>query len=90
MNTFLFKLILMFAVDGIWILLVTVLVEKYGTKSGGVISGIPSTTAITLFFIGWTHTPTFASQTTTLIFAMAVAAMTVAGDNFCPGIFSTC
>jgi uncharacterized membrane protein (GlpM family) len=67
MSTFLLKLILTFTVGGAWISLVTVLAEKYGTKTGGVIAGIPSTAAIALFFIGWTHTPTFASQATTLI-----------------------
>lgn len=67
MDMFLFKLILTFAVGGTWISFVTVLAEKYGTKIGGVIAGFPSTAAIALFFIGWTHTPVFASQTTTLI-----------------------
>jgi len=67
MDTFLFKLILTFLVGGTWIAAATVLAEKYGTKLGGVIAGLPSTAAIALFFIGWTHTPTFASQSTTLI-----------------------
>lgn len=67
MNTFLFKLILTFLIGGAWITLATVLAEKYGTKLGGVIAGFPSTAAIALFFIGWTHTPAFASESTTLI-----------------------
>lgn len=67
MSTFLFKLILTFTIGGAWITMATVLAEKYGTKLGGVIAGFPSTAAIALFFIGWTHTPVFASQSTTLI-----------------------
>jgi uncharacterized membrane protein (GlpM family) len=67
MITFLFKLILTFLVGGIWIMFSTVLAEKYGSKMGGVIAGFPSTSAIALFFIGWTQTPGFASQATTLI-----------------------
>jgi hypothetical protein len=67
MSTFLFKLILTFIVGGTWITFATVLAEKYGTKPGGVIAGLPSTVAIALFFIGLTHTPIFASQATTLI-----------------------
>ena len=67
MDTFLFKLILTFLVGGTWITAATLLAEKYGTKLGGMIAGLPSTAAIALFFIGWTHTPTFASLSTTLI-----------------------
>ncbi|MGD2091296.1 MAG: DUF3147 family protein [Candidatus Aminicenantes bacterium] len=67
MSAFLFKLVLTFIVGGAWISFVTVLAEKHSTKLGGVIAGIPCTAAIALFFIGWTHTPFFAAQATTLI-----------------------
>ncbi|MFH1276549.1 MAG: DUF3147 family protein [Candidatus Woesearchaeota archaeon] len=67
MDIFLFKLILTFIVGGIWVNLGIVLAERYGTKIGGVIIGLPSTVAVTLFFIGWTQSVLFASQSTTII-----------------------
>ncbi|VVB60697.1 Uncharacterised protein [uncultured archaeon] len=67
MDVFLLKLIVTFIVGGVWITFATVLAEKYGTKLGGMIVGLPSTGAIALFFIGWTQTPLVASQATTLI-----------------------
>ncbi|MFC2133911.1 DUF3147 family protein [Bacteroidota bacterium] len=67
MDIFLLKLILTFITGGIWILLSTVVAEKYGTKVGGIIVGLPSTSMVALFFIGWTNSPAFASEATTLI-----------------------
>ena len=67
MDIFLLKLILTFIVGGLWINLGTIITEKYGTKIGGVIAGLPSTVAVTLFFIGWTQSAQFASQSTAIV-----------------------
>src|SRR3990167_2894579 len=67
MDIFALKLILTFIVGGLWITLGTIIAEKYGTKIGGVIAGLPSTVAVTLFFIGWTQSAQFASQSTAIV-----------------------
>lgn len=66
-SIFLVKLALSFVVGGVWLTLVTVIAEKFGTKLGGVIGGLPTTIVMALFFIGWTQTPLIASQATTVI-----------------------
>lgn len=77
-DIFFLKLVLSFIIGGAWITLATVLAEKFGTKLGGVIAGLPSMTAVALFFIAWTHTPFIASEATTIIpVAMGVNALFV-------------
>jgi hypothetical protein len=66
-DIFLLKLALSFIVGGIWIGLATVLAEKFGTKFGGIFAGLPSMSAAALFFIAWSQTPAFASETTTIM-----------------------
>lgn len=66
-DIFLLKLILSFVVGGFWITLATILAEKYGTKIGGIITGLPSTIVVALFFIGWTQSPNIAVQATTIV-----------------------
>ncbi|MDI9559183.1 MAG: DUF3147 family protein, partial [Pseudomonadota bacterium] len=53
-NIFVLKLILSFIVGSLWITMVTILAEKYGTRIGGLMAGLPSTILISLFFIAWT------------------------------------
>jgi MFS family permease len=55
-----------FGVGSIWIALTTVLAEKYGSKIGGFIGGLPSTAAVSLFFIGLTQSPESAAQAATV------------------------
>lgn len=43
----------------------TVLAEKFGSKIGGIIGGLPSTAFVAFFFIGLTQSPQIASQATT-------------------------
>jgi hypothetical protein len=62
MDPFPLKLALSFIVGGSWITLATIFAEKFGTKVGGVLAGIPSTTVIAFFFIAWTQSPAFASE----------------------------
>ncbi|MEE8420088.1 MAG: DUF3147 family protein [Dehalococcoidales bacterium] len=66
-DVFFLKLVLSFIIGGAWITLATVLAEKFGTRLGGVIAGLPSTTAVALFFIAWTQTPLIVSEATTII-----------------------
>ncbi|MEE8318736.1 MAG: DUF3147 family protein [Dehalococcoidales bacterium] len=66
-DIFFLKMALSFLIGGAWITLATVLAEKFGTKLGGVIAGLPSTTAVALFFIAWTQTPLIVSEATTII-----------------------
>ena len=61
------KLGLSFIIGGVWVSITTIAAEKFGTKIGGIIAGAPATMAIALFFIGWTQTPSFAAQATTII-----------------------
>jgi hypothetical protein len=64
---FIFKLLLTFLVGSIWITGTTVIAEKFGSKVGGVIGGLPSTIVIALFFIGWTQSPLVAAASTVVI-----------------------
>lgn len=66
-SLFLFKLVLTFLVGSLWLPGVTILAERFGSKTGGVIAGMPSTIVIALFFIGWTQTPGAASQATVVV-----------------------
>ena len=50
-DIFFLKFALSIIIGGAWIALATVLAEKFGTKLGGVIAGLPSMTAAALFFI---------------------------------------
>ncbi|MGD0625197.1 MAG: DUF3147 family protein [Thermodesulfobacteriota bacterium] len=64
---FLLKLLLAFVVGSSIVTLSTVAAEKFGSKVGGFIGGLPSTVAITLFFIGFVQTPQLASEATNII-----------------------
>ncbi|MBL7086061.1 MAG: DUF3147 family protein, partial [Candidatus Cloacimonetes bacterium] len=66
-HTFLLKLLLSFFLGGVWITFATIIAERFGSKLGGVIAGIPSTIIISLFFIGWTQSPIIASKATTVV-----------------------
>lgn len=66
-DPFLLKLILSFIIGAIWLTGATIIAEKYGSKIGGVIAGLPSTTLLALFFIGWTQSPSIASESTGVI-----------------------
>jgi hypothetical protein len=60
-------LALSFLVGGVWVTVATHFADKYGTKLGGIITGLPSTALISLFFIAWTQSPKVAVQATTII-----------------------
>jgi uncharacterized membrane protein (GlpM family) len=54
-DPFYVKLMLGFIVGGAWITLSTIAAEKFGSKIGGLVGGLPSTIVVSFFFIGWTQ-----------------------------------
>ena len=66
-DTFIIKLVLSFIVGGAWVTIATLIADKYGTKLGGIIIGLPSTLLVSLFFIGWTQSPGVAVDATTIV-----------------------
>lgn len=66
-SVFLFKLLLSFVVGSLWVTMGTVLAERYGTKIGGLVAGLPSTILLSLFFIALTQSVDVAAQATTII-----------------------
>jgi hypothetical protein len=52
---------------GFWISTATHIADRYGTKIGGFITGLPSTALLSLFFIGWTQSPHVSVEATTII-----------------------
>lgn len=72
-DLFYFKLFLAFIVGSTMVTLATVAAERLGSRIGGLIGGIPSAVAISLFFIGYTQTPQLASEaTSTIPFTMGI------------------
>lgn len=65
-SLFLIKLALSFVVGGAWIAGTTVLAEVKGTKIGGMITGLPSTIVVALFFIAWTQPMDVLVESTTV------------------------
>ena len=66
-SAFVFKLFLSFIIGGLWTVMATVVADKYGSKIGGLIAGLPSTGLFSLFFMGWTLGPSFAAAATTVM-----------------------
>jgi hypothetical protein len=61
-----FLIFLSFGVGALWISLTTVSADRFGSKIGGFIGGLPSTAAVSLFFIGLTQSPETAARATTV------------------------
>jgi hypothetical protein len=61
------KLLLGFIIGSLWITLTTVSAERFGSKIGGLMGGLPSTVVIALLFIGITQSPLAAAQATTVM-----------------------
>ena len=65
--SFWYKLALSFCIGSAWVTLSTVASERFGSKIGGLIGGLPSTAFVTLLFIGLTQSPSAASEATTIM-----------------------
>jgi hypothetical protein len=66
-SAFWLKLALGFMVGSLWVTLTTLSAERFGSKLGGLIGGLPSTVVIALLFIGYTQSPQVAAQATTIM-----------------------
>jgi uncharacterized membrane protein (GlpM family) len=69
-------LALAFVVGCLWVILVTVVSEKKGSALGGILAGLPSTSALSFLFIGINQSPAAAVQATTvfpLVFSFTCA-----------------
>ncbi|WP_419802644.1 DUF3147 family protein [Mucilaginibacter sp.] len=66
-HAILFKVILSMVIGGVWVLGSTVIVDKFGTKIGGLIAGLPSTVVVALYFIGLSQGTQTAVQSTVVI-----------------------
>ncbi|HEX9090722.1 MAG TPA: DUF3147 family protein, partial [Anaerolineales bacterium] len=65
--SFWLKFSLSFIVGSLWVTLTTLSAERFGSKVGGLLGGLPSTVVIALLFIGLTQSPMEAAQTTTVM-----------------------
>jgi hypothetical protein len=69
-------LLLAFVVGSLWVISITVVAERKGRVVGGILGGLPSTSAFSFFFIGINQSTTAAIQATTvfpLAFAITIA-----------------
>ena len=75
-GSLLLHLALAFIVGSLWVILVTVASEKKGSAVGGILAGLPSTSALSFLFIGINQSSAAAVQATTvfpLVFSFTCA-----------------
>ncbi len=65
-DSFLLHLFLAFAVGSLWVTIITIVAEKKGSVLGGILGGLPSTSAFSFFFIGINQSSAAAVQATTV------------------------
>jgi hypothetical protein len=52
---------------GTWVLISTIIAEKFGSKLGGLIGGLPSTVFVSLLIIGVAESPAYAAEATSAV-----------------------
>ena len=65
-QAFFIKLILSFIVGSIWTTFTSIAAERFGSKVGGFIGGLPTTAVVAFFFIGLTQSIQTVTQATTV------------------------
>ena len=65
-DIFFLHLILAFAVGSLWVTVITIVAENKGSVLGGILGGLPSTSAFSFFFIGVNQSSAAAVQATTV------------------------
>lgn len=66
LDLFWLQLFFAFLVGGVWIVAATVAADRFGSKIGGFIGGLPSTIVVSFFFIGLTQGPEAVFHVTTV------------------------
>ncbi|MCP4664501.1 MAG: hypothetical protein GY856_54650 [bacterium] len=66
-STFVIKLVLSVLVGGVWVTLVTMAADRFGSKVGGLAAGLPSTVVVTLLFVGLSQGRLAASEATDVV-----------------------
>ena len=66
-TSFWIKFALSFLVGGIWVTLSSIAAERFGSKVGGLIGGLPSTVVVTLLFIGLTQSAARAAESAIIV-----------------------
>ena len=75
-DSLLIHLILAFVVGSVWVVVITIIAEKKGSLVGGILGGLPSTSAFSFLFIGINQSAVAAVQATTvfpLVFSITSA-----------------
>jgi hypothetical protein len=65
-DLFLIYLLSAFLTGGAWVAISTIIAERLGSRLGGFVIGLPSTTVVSFLFIGLSQSPQVASQATTV------------------------
>lgn len=66
-SVFFQQLLLSVVIAGLWISTATLLAERFGSRTGGLVSNLPSTLLVSLLFIGITQSPQFAAEATVTV-----------------------
>ena len=67
MNPLLFQVIIPFVISAVVIILITIIAERYGTKTGGILGTLPSTIIVAFIFISLNKGVYFASQSAAVV-----------------------
>jgi hypothetical protein len=63
-SAFVQQLLLSVVIAGVWISAATLIAERLGSRTGGMVGNLPSTILVSLLFIGITQSPQFAAEAT--------------------------
>lgn len=66
-EAFLVKVVVSVVLGGFWVVFATFLGEKFGSKIGGLITGLPSTAIFGLLFLGLTNSASFVVESTSIM-----------------------